>query len=292
MALAELAAEIAPLLEQRQPAEGVEREVLQQLANRIRSEDRAVRPRRQLVRVGRPARELGSFTCDRGGIDVSNRPRGLLRVARGAVGCGEREGHGVRGGLLAGKPGRGDDRNGCRAAREEPVDRHLTGPGDRIGGEPSLVGRSESGGLLVVAVDVGELRGAGQRVQIRIFGRSFGSLARPERELAEAIVVDQVGSGRADAVPADHAQEDADVLDQSRLVHLRSGKSREARVLGLDDRFGAVALRRGNCPLGEVDRARHDGATPTWTFRNRAGAAPWLTCACWPGCPLPQLVRP
>jgi len=133
---------------------------------------------------------------------------------------------------------------------------------------------------------------AGQRVQIRIFGRSFGSLARPERELAEAIVVDQVGSGRTDAVPTDHAQEDADVLDQSRLVHLRSGKSCEARVLGLDDRFGAVALRRGDCSLSEVDRARHDGATPTWTFRNRAGAAPWLTCACWPGCPLPQLVRP
>src|SRR5207247_3009516 len=93
-------------------------------------------------------------------------------------------------------------------------------------------------------------------------------------------------------VTSDDAQEDTDVLDQSRLMHLRSGKSREARVLGLDDRFGAVALRRGDRPLGEVDRARHDGATPTWTFRNRAGAAPWLTCACWPGCPLPQLVRP
>jgi hypothetical protein len=27
-------------------------------------------------------------------------------------------------------------------------------------------------------------------------------------------------------------------------------------------------------------------------LRKRAGAAPWLTCACWPGWPFPQLVKP
>jgi hypothetical protein len=90
MALTELAAEVAPLLEERQAAEGVEGEVLQQLADRVRPEHCTVDARRQLFRVGGPARELGGFTCDRGGIDVSNRPRGLLRIARGAVRCGER----------------------------------------------------------------------------------------------------------------------------------------------------------------------------------------------------------
>src|SRR5207249_11103812 len=31
---------------------------------------------------------------------------------------------------------------------------------------------------------------------------------------------------------------------------------------------------------------------PTCTFRNRAGDVPWETCACCPGCPLPQFVSP
>ena len=54
-------------------------------------------------------------------------------------------------------PGGRDDRNACRAAREEPVDRHVAGAGDRVGGEPSLVGGPEPGSLLVVAVHVREL---------------------------------------------------------------------------------------------------------------------------------------
>src|SRR5205085_9044022 len=110
--------------------------------------------------------------------------------------------------------------------------------------------------------------------------------------LAEALIVDPVGRSSARTIPADDAKEDADVLDQGRLMYLRSGKAREARSFALDNRFDAVTLRRGDCALGQVERADHEGATPTWTLRNLAGAAPWLTCACWPGCPFPQLVRP
>src|SRR5207245_7866359 len=88
------------------------------------------------------------------------------------------------------------------------------------------------------------------------------------------------------------ADEDALVLDQRRLVHLRAGEAREARALGLNHRLDGIALRSCNCSLGEFERARHEGDTPTWTLRNRAGAAPWLTCACCPGWPLPQFVKP
>jgi len=33
-------------------------------------------------------------------------------------------------------------------------------------------------------------------------------------------------------------------------------------------------------------------AAPTRTLRNRAGEAPWVISATWPGCPFPQLVTP
>ena len=81
VALPELAAEVASLLEQRQAAECVEGEVLQQLADRVRAEHGAVRPGRQLVRLGGPACELDGLACDLGGIDFANRPGGLLRIA-------------------------------------------------------------------------------------------------------------------------------------------------------------------------------------------------------------------
>ena len=42
--------------------------------------------------------------------------------------------------------------------------------------------------------------------------------------------------------------------------------------------------------VGELERLHE--RTPTWTLRNRAGAAPCETCACWPGWPLPQFVSP
>ena len=57
-------------------------------------------------------------------------------------------------------------------------------------------------------------------------------------------------------------------------MYLGSGKAREARALGLNDRLDAVAFRRGDRTFGELESVDHEGVTPTWTFRNRAGAAP------------------
>ena len=122
-------------------------------------------------------------------------------------------------------------------------------------------------------------------------GTQPGEMLAP-RQRFHSLVVEPVAGGRAGALTADDPQEDADVLDQRRLVHLGTGEAREARALSLDDRLDAVALRRGDRTLRELEDARHEGATPTWTLRKRPGAAPWLTCACWPGCPLPQFVSP
>src|SRR5207244_410678 len=80
------------------------------------------------------------------------------------------------------------------------------------------------------------------------------------------------------------------VLDERRLVHLGGGEAREPRALALDDSLRLLAGHGREEPLGQLQR-RH-GRTPTWTPRNRAGAAPWDTCAYWPGWPLPQFVRP
>src|SRR6478736_3912791 len=49
----------AALLEQRQAAERVEGEVLQELADRVRPEHGPIGPRRQFVSIGRPPRDLG-----------------------------------------------------------------------------------------------------------------------------------------------------------------------------------------------------------------------------------------
>src|SRR5919197_4069535 len=57
----------------------------------------------------------------------------------------------------------------------------------------------------------------------------------------------------------------------------------------MNDGFGVAV---GRCDDGPRDLERAHFITPTWTLRNRAGAAPCDTWALWPGCPLPQLVSP
>ena len=70
----------------------------------------------------------------------------------------------------------------------------------------------------------------------------------------------------------------------------RSGVAREAPALGtgVDLRFALGHERESALGQHQCGHA----VTPTWTFRNRAGEAPWETCACWPGWPLPQFVKP
>src|SRR5207249_8359783 len=59
--LAETAGEVAALLEQAEPAERIPREILQQLAQGVRLEHRAVHARLESLRARRPARLLGRF---------------------------------------------------------------------------------------------------------------------------------------------------------------------------------------------------------------------------------------
>ncbi len=73
-------------------------------------------------------------------------------------------------------------------------------------------------------------------------------------------------------------------------MDLRAREPGDARMLGVDESLGLVALGGLQGPFGELERL-HD-LTPTWTSRNRAGAAPCETCADCPGCPLPQFVSP
>jgi hypothetical protein len=216
----------------------------------------------------------------------------LLGVARGFVRGSESQRHGVGRRLFGREARRGDDGNGRGPAREEPVDRDVARRVDRGRSKAGLVRGLERGRLLVVSVHIRNRHGTGEFRQLGILGRCVRCLAGAARELAKAFGVDPVAGGAADAAAADHPQEDADVLDQGRLMDLGDGEACEPGSLRLDDCLDAVALRRGDGLLGEVERAHHAGATPTWTLRNRAGAAPWLTCACWPGWPLPQLVRP
>ncbi len=120
--------------------------------------------------------------------------------------------------------------------------------------------------------------------------RAVRDLAGTLRELRQAFVVDTVRVRRPDLAVADDPQPHALVVDQRRLVDLRAREPGDARVLGVDERFRLVALGGLQGLFRELERL-HD-LTPTWTSRNRAGAAPCETCADWPGWPLPQFVSP
>ncbi len=85
-----------------------------------------------------------------------------------------------------------------------------------------------------------------------------------------------------------------------RLGRLRAREAGQQRALARD-RDLRVARAEGQRPLGKreclvtataASRRGRRHATPTWTPRKRAGAAPWDTCMTWPGSPLPQFISP
>jgi hypothetical protein len=88
---ADLVERVAPLLEQALRAEGVVREVGQQLREGRRLEHRRVGARLELDRSTRELRLLDRRRGGARGIDVGGAPARLLRVAGGAVDGGERE---------------------------------------------------------------------------------------------------------------------------------------------------------------------------------------------------------
>ena len=57
-------------------------------------------------------------------------------------------------------------------------------------------------------------------------------------------------------------------------MDLGAGEAGEAGDLALHNRLDGVGARGAAGALGQVERAAHEGPTPTWTFRNRAGEAP------------------
>jgi hypothetical protein len=185
--------------------------------------------------------------------------------------------------LLSGKACRRDDGD-CRcAACEKAVDRQVARGINGGSREPSLLRGIELRRLLVVSGRIRDRRSAGRGGLLGILRRRVSSLLGATCELAQTVGVDAIAGRGARARTADHSQEDAFVFDQRRLVNLGAREARESRPLGLDDRLDGVAVCGDDRLLGELERPGHAGATPTWTFLNRAGAAPWLTCACCPG---------
>ena len=290
-ALADPAGEVASLLEQGEPVEHVERAVVEELGDRVRLEDGAVLRRRRLLRVARPRglrdRLLGSL----GRVHVADSPRGAGRVAGRAVDRGQGEPVRVGRPLRCAQAGARCDRELDHAAREVPVQAVVAGRGDRSRRQARLVVGAERGRLLVVAAHVGELGGRGERREIRVGARARDDVGCAANELGEALVVGSVGGRDAGPPVADEPELDARVVDQRRLVHLLAGVPGEPGVLGRDDDLGLVAGDEAERALRELESLAH-AFTPTWTFRNRAGDAPCETCACWPGWPLPQFVRP
>src|SRR5207302_8192297 len=119
--------------------------------------------------------------------------------------------------------------------------------------------------------------------------RTLRSVGCASCKLGQTVSVDVVRAGDARTGSADDTQGHDDVLDECRLVHFRCGEAGEPGAFGVGESFG-LAVCRFECGACNLDRT-HD-LTPTWTLRNRAGAAPCETCAVWPGWPLPQLVSP
>jgi len=101
----------------------------------------------------------------------------------------------------------------------------------------------------------------------------------------------------SDAAPIGDAQDERLSLPGHVLMNGAGGEAGERAAAGGEEGVGPVAA--GGARLGEraveprerlVPRLHR--TTPTSTFRKRAGATPWPTCADWPGSPLPQFGVP
>ena len=145
--LADPAGEEAPLLEQREPVEAVEREVVEQLCERVGLEHRAVAGGPDLLapRV-REALATASSATSAGSISPGA-PGGALRIPRCAVVRREREAGRIGGPLRRAQAGGRRDRELGNPAREVSVEievarlrrsrRRRGGPGPRLRGTPS-----------------------------------------------------------------------------------------------------------------------------------------------------------
>ena len=281
--------EVAALLEQAQGAERVVGEVVEEVGDGVRLEHAAVHARLELLCALRPRGLLRRLPRDGGRIYVGGAPGGVLGVPGAAVAGGDDERGCVRHSLLDRETRRRGDRELGGGAREEAVDGHFPGCVDRRRGTPCLLGGPERRCLVVVTVDARRIRRRGEPRKGLVGRRALGRGGRASRELGEPVAVHSVRGRDAGSLAAHDSQRHDEVLDQRRLVHFRAGEAGQAGALRVRNgfRFAAGGPERR---AGDVERAH--AFTPTWTLRNRAGAAPCDTCALWPGCPLPQFVKP
>ena len=135
---------------------------------------------------------------------------------------------------------------------------------------------------------------AGVRRRALARGRGLGGRARAPGDVAQAVVVDVRSSRPGDvARRATQSTETDSVVDLAWPAWASSARSaRAASARGSTVAWASPAralrarARRARWRLG----VGH--ATPTWTSRKRAGAAPWETSMTWPGSPLPQFSAP
>ncbi len=290
---------------QRPAALGVRQAVVRERRRGTRAAARPPRARARPDRSPGPSSASGSgatFDADRRAsvrrVDRGRRPPGVDGVAAAPVAIAADDLHErVAHPIVQPQPARRGDRglDVARAPDAERLQPMVAGHGERVaqrGGAPARdpAGpsrrRSRRGRTAArAAAEPGCVPGPRAR------GGRRGGL-RPPRRDAQRVVVEAVRRGDR-GVPVAQAEDlHARVVDRRRLGRRRAREPRHQRSLA-DDRDLRVVARKRERALRDLERAlRHVHATPTWTLRKRAGAAPWDTRIDCPGSPLPQLHRP
>ena len=186
------------------------------------------------------------------------------------------------------------DRRRERACRLEPdpLARGDDGPrplGATLGA--GLRGGGDEPELRVVAATVGLGNDRGARIR----RGALGDGPRALDDTADPGLVQAVRAGHADPVVVDDANLELRVVLAHVLVDPVVGEPRERGVLPDVERLGRLRGRVRQRTVEEVVDLRAGGyhrPTPTFTPRNRAGAAPWPTWPVWTGSPFPQFGTP
>jgi hypothetical protein len=143
--------------------------------------------------------------------------------------------------------------------------------------------------IVASTVGLGEDRGA------RVRRGALGDRPRAFDEIANPGLVEPVRAGHADPVAVDNANLELRIVLAHILVDPVVGEPGERRVLPDVQRLRRLSGRVRQRAVEEVVDLRAGGyhrPTPTFTPRNRAGAAPWPTWPVCTGSPFPQFGTP
>ena len=275
------------------PLKRVDGEVLEQLGDRVRLEHGAVArrarapARRASARPSRPPRARSSAGRRRRRRQRSG-SRSRRRRRRRRARAHRRVGHPLRGREAGGR----GDRELDHAAREEAVD----------GRAPPRRSRPSRARAWSSAPSAAVSSSSRRRRAARRAARAPGSPGR-RRALATRRRRARASAARpSSSVRLRRGDAGAPVADDAgarrpRCRSASAGAPPSAAKRARPER-SAVTTTSASSPLGARERALREleaaahALTPTWTSRKRAGDAPCETCACWPGWPLPQFVRP